>query len=440
MKVHFIGIGGIGMSSLAQYYLAKGHEVSGSDLASSEITYFLKDRGIGVAIGNYPEYIKKDFDLVVYSPAVPKDNPELLKAKSYKVKTKSYPEALGELIKQHFTIAISGSHGKSTTTAMIGLILIKAGLDPTVIVGTKLKEFGNSNFRMGGSNILVIEACEYDESFANYQPKIIVVTNIDKEHLDYFKTFNNVVKAFKKFILKLPHEGFLVANRDDIGISKIKYQTSKIQFKIKHYNLRQPEAKKLKKILKIPGQHNVSNALAALAVARILNIKDTVSLKSLSEYRGSWRRFEIFDKSLKNPKILHPIHYTLISDYGHHPNEILATLKAAREKYPRKKIWCIFQPHQYQRTYYLFKDFVKVFQQVPIDQIIITDIYDVAGREEKKISSHVNSKSLVEKIKKDNVTYMSLGDAEKHVKDNIKSGDILIIMGAGDIYKLVDRF
>jgi len=442
MKVHFVGIGGIGISSLAQYYLAKGHEVSGSDLVSSEITDFLKEKGVGIAIGHYAQNIKDGFDLVVFSPAVPKDNPELLKAKSYKLKAISYPEALGELTKQHYTIAVSGSHGKSTTTAMIGLILIKAGLDPTVVVGTKLKEFGGSNFRLGKSSFLVIEACEYDGSFLNYDPKIIVVTNVDKEHLDYFKTFSNVVKTFKNFILKLPGSGFLVANKDDKHLNPKSLptrQAGKIinskqiknsKFKIINYSLRQSEAKKVAKIMKIPGVHNVSNALAALAVARILGVKDTVSFKVLSQYRGSWRRFEIVKQKP----------YIIISDYGHHPNEVSATLKAAREKYPGRKIKVIFQPHQYQRTHYLFNDFVKVLKLAPVDEIIVTDIYDVAGREEKKISLTTSSENLVKKINKKSVKYFPIEEAEKYMKENIKSGQVLVIMGAGDIYKLVGKF
>ena len=238
MKTHFIGIGGIGVSALAQYYLAKGHEVSGSDLQSSEITDFLKDKGMKIATGgHFADNVKSDFNLVVYSPAVPKDNPEILQAQKFGIKTASYPEALGELTRQHFTIAISGSHGKSTTTAMVGLALIEAGMDPTVIVGTRLKEFGNSNFRMGHSSFLVIEACEYDDSFIHYSPKIIVVTNVDKEHLDYFKTFANVKKAFKDFISRLPKDGFLVANRDDKNMPKI----VKPIFGIKYYYLKQKE-------------------------------------------------------------------------------------------------------------------------------------------------------------------------------------------------------
>lgn len=414
MKVHFIGIGGIGVSALAQYYLSKGHQVSGSDLVASEITDALEEKGIKIIIGNSVENIKQDLDLVVYSPAVKPDNPELLQASSFKIQTKSYPEALGDLTKQYYTIAVSGAHGKSTTTAMIALILTKAGLDPTVIVGTKVKEFGDSNFRSGKGKFLVIEACEYDASFLNYWPKIIVVTNIDKEHLDYFKTFTNVKKAFKDFIAKLPEDGHLV----------------------KDLSIKHPEAKKIKSILQVPGQHNVLNALAALQVSRFVGIPDEITFKSLSEFKGTWRRFEIVKQANK----LQAKSYTLISDYAHHPNEILATLTAAREKYPNQKIWCIFQPHQRQRTYYLFNDFVKVFRRVKIDNIIITDIYDVAGRETKEISGEVSSEKLVKKINKKSVIYCATDKVENFVKENLKSGDVLIIMGAGDVYTLVDKF
>jgi len=430
MKIHFIGVGGIGVSALAQYYLQKGHEISGSDLVSSEITEFLKNKGVKIFIGNKPENLDKSVDLVVFSPAVPPNNPEIKKARELKISLQSYPEALGELTKKYFTIAVSGSHGKSTTTAIIGLVLIKAGLDPTVVVGTRLKEFGDSNFRPGEGKFLVIEACEYDGSFLNYEPKIIIVTNVDKEHLDYFKTFKNVIKTFKNFVLKLPENGFLVSNKDDKNLVKI----SNGKFTTKYYSLKSKEAKDLKKILKIPGEHNVSNALAVLETVRILNVRDEISFNAISEYKGSWRRFEIKQGNANGKKII------IVSDYGHHPNEVSATLKAAREKYKNEKIWCIFQPHQYQRTHYLFKDFVKVFRKAPVDNIIITDIYDVAGREEKKISSSVNSENLVKKIAHKNMMHMPQEQAEKFVKENIKNGEVLVIMGAGDVYKLVDKF
>ena len=422
MKIYLIGIGGIGVSALAQYYLAKGHEIFGSDLVSSEITEFLKNKGVSFSKPEAP-------DLVVFSPAVKKDNLELKEFMDKGVKCLSYPEALGELTKDYFTIAVAGAHGKSTTTAMVALILTKAGLDPTVIVGTKLKEFGGSNFRMGKSKFLVIEACEYEDSFLNYWPKIIVITNIDKEHLDYFKNLNNVVKSFQRFAEKLPVNGALVINKDDKNSKKIKPK-----IKIQNFGIRQKEAGKMKKIQKIPGKHNVYNALAALTVARQLGISDEISFKALSEYEGSWRRFEIKNVNINGKKI------DVISDYGHHPTEVLATFNSAREKYPDKKILCVFQPHQYQRTYYLFNDFVKVFRKAPIDKVVVTDIYDVAGREEKNINKKTSSEKLVKKIGRKNVVYVSLRHTEKFVRKNVSDFDILIIMGAGDIYKLVDKF
>lgn len=342
----------------------------------------------------------------------------------------SYPKALGELTKNHYTIAVSGTHGKSTTTAMIGLLLTKAGLDPTVIVGTKLKEFGDSNCRVGKSKYLIIEADEHFASFLNYWPKIIVLTTLEPDHLDYYKNFKNYTLAFKKFISHLPKDGCLIANCDDKNVYSIFSTTAK---NVKWYSLKNKESRKLKKILKIPGEFNISNALAALTVARILKIPDKISFKALSEYKGSWRRFEIKNTNLhksehKSTRI------TLISDYGHHPTEIKVTLRAAREKFPKKKIWCIFQPHQYQRTYYLFKDFVNVFRKTPVDKLIITDIYDVAGREDKKIKQKVNSQKLVKKVNKENVIYLPKEQLSNYLKKNLRSGDVLLIMGAGDIY------
>ena len=452
VKIHFIGIGGIGISALAQYYLSKGHIVSGSDLVLSEITEFLKRPkngypGIKIIIGSHSENnLSSDANLVIYSPAVKPDNLEYKKAKELNIKLQSYPEALGDLTKQYFTIAISGTHGKSTTTSMIALVLMRAGLDPTVIVGTKLKEFGNhalspaegTNFRIGKSKILVIEADEHFASFLNYWPKIIVLTNIEKEHLDYYKNLNNIKKTYREYLSHLEKDGILVANKEDKNINKI---AKKGKHEVVFYSIKQRESKKLKRILKVPGWHNVYNALASITVARILGVSDKISFKSLSEYKGSWRRFEERNSKIKNLK------FKIISDYGHHPTEVLATLRATREKYPKKKIWCVFQPHQHQRTHYLFKDFVKIFSRIAvshsagrIDNIIITDIYDVAGRETKKINAKVSSEKLVEKINKNNVKYLLLCDIEKYIKENIKSGDVLIIMGAGDIYKLADKF
>jgi len=434
MKIHFIGIGGIGVSALAQYYLSKGHQVSGSDLVSSEITTLLKKKGVKIYIGPHKKNrLKSDIKQVIYSPAVKKNNPEFLEAKKREIKIQSYPQALGELTKKYFTIAVSGTHGKSTTTAMISLILIKAGLDPTVIIGTKLKEFGNSNFRTGKGKYLIIEADEWNASFLNYWPKIIVLTNIEKEHLDYYKNLKHILKTYQEFISHLSRDGVLIINKDDKNISKLKTKNLKPHLESQNFNLKQKEAKKLKKILKIPGEHNILNALASLKTARILKIPDRVSFKALSEYRGSWRRFEKCKFKIGNQKL------EIISDYAHHPTEIKVTLKTTREKFPHKKIWCVFQPHQYQRTFYLFKDFVKVFREIPIDKLIITDIYDVAGREQGDIKDRINSEKLVKTINRTWVIYLPKKKIINYLKKNLKGREVVIIMGAGDIYKITDN-
>lgn len=465
MRIHFIGIGGIGVSALAQYYLAKGHQVSGSDLNRSEITDLLKEKGTEIFIGKHKsDNLPKDTDLVIFSPAVKKDNSEYKKVLELKIKCQSYPQALGKLTKKYFTIAVSGTHGKSTTSSMLALILIKAQLDPTVIIGTKLKEFGNSNFRAGksaprqnpeeaqtpygvskfgaGQEYLLIEADEWQASFLNYWPKIIILTNIEKEHLDYYKNLNHILRTYKEYVSHLPRNGMLVMNRDDKNISKLKTQNLKPYLKIQNFSLKQKETKKLKQILKVPGEHNIENALAALETARALKIPDEVSFQALSEYQSAWRRFEISKGSFKNYK-LQTINYKLISDYAHHPTEVLATLKATREKFKNKKIWLVFQPHQYQRTFYLFTEFINVFQKAQskllANKIIITDIFDVSGREDEKLKKKVSSKKLVEKLESSSIIYLEKNKIISYLKDKLKDEDVIIIMGAGDIYKLGDE-
>jgi UDP-N-acetylmuramate--alanine ligase len=459
MKLHFIGIGGIGVSALARYYLALGHKVSGSDLVSSEITKALEKLGAKIIINSKFKIQKSKLkckiqnlirkaDLVIYSPAILDNHPELKLAKRLKIKSLSYPEALGELTKKYFTIAVCGSHGKSTVAAMIGLILTKAGFNPTVILGTKLKEFGDSNFRMGGlpklnnkqrtansEQFLVIEADEYKESFLNYWPKIIVLLNIEYDHPDYFKKPKDYILAFKKFISHLSKNGVLITNKEDKNIYN---NFSAAVKKVLYYSIRQKEAKKIKKILRIPGEFNVSNALAALAVARVLKIPDKISFKALSEFQGSWRRFELVEADLRGFKRGSTRKITIISDYAHHPTQIKATLEAARERFSDKKIWVVFQPHQYQRTFYLWNDFVEVLREASVNRLIITDIYDVAGREDKKIKKKANSKKLVEEIEKENVIYIPKNKVLDYLKKNLKGGEVVIVMGAGNVYKLVD--
>ena len=475
MKIHFIGIGGIGTSALAQYYLAKGHKVSGSDLVSSEITDFLKKSGAKIFIVRHSaKNLPDDADLVIHSPAVRPDNPEIKKAKNLGIKIQSYPEALGELTRKYFTIAVSGTHGKSTTCTMISSILIKAGFDPTVIVGTKLKEFKGSNFRAGESKYLVIEADEWQASFLNYWPKIIILTNIEREHLDYYKNLEHILKTYSEYMSHLPKDGILVANKDDKNVKKI---ISNFQFPISNFQFSQSkDVQKLRRILKVPGKHNIYNALAALSLARVLKIPDKISFKALSQYKGAWRRFEIERGVIGNKK------FTIVSDYAHHPTEIRATLEAARGYFPKKKIWCVFQPHQYQRTFYLFNDFINVFSKAPIDRLIITDIYDVAGREKGGIKKKVSSEKLIKKLNKSRAIYLVRGQRglakaqrkktpsevngseekpgrnkpltgqtsngiylpkeriKNYLKRNLRGGEVVIVMGAGDIYNLGEQW
>jgi len=435
-KIYFIGIGGIGMSALARFYLKKGSQVFGSDLVASEITKKLKKEGAKIYIGpQNGKFLSLDFDLVIYSPAIFENHPELKKAKKLSLKTLSYPQALGEIIKNYFSIAVAGTHGKSTTTALISLILIKGGLDPNVIIGTKLKEFGDSNCRVGRSNYFIFEADEWRASFLNYFPKVIILTNIEKEHLDYYKNLSQILKTFKKFVEHLPKNGFLIVNRDDRNLKEF-IKIFKKRTNVLSYSLKQKEARILKKILKIPGDFNISNALAALTLARLLKIPDILSFKALSEYKGAWRRFQEEKVEIFGKKII------LINDYAHHPTEIKVTLKAIKEKYPSKKIYCIFQPHQYQRTYFLYKDFLKTFSKAPIDVLILTEIYEVKGRENLKIKKKISSKNLAKEIeskKKKNlkeIKYLSnFKEIAGFLKRKIKNGDVLIIMGAGDIYQ-----
>lgn len=421
-KVHFIGIGGIGMSAIARMMLMQGKKVSGSDRSFSIITDELKKLGAKIYKGHRAQNVQHSMlhkmDLVVYTTAISENNPELKRARKLKILTLSYPEMLGLLSKDKYTIAISGSHGKTTTTAMISKILIDAGLNPTVILGSLFKD-SKTNFVSGTSKYLVCEACEYKKAFLNLNPKIIVITNIDNDHLDYYKNLKNIQKAFSQFVSKLKKDDFLIYNNKDKNSKSV----------IKKAKCRSIDYSKIKLhpnfSLKIPGEHNIKNAQAALAVAKILGIPRKKALKTLMNFSGTWRRFDYKSKT-KNGVLIY-------DDYAHHPAEIKATLKAAREKFGNKKIFCVFQPHLFSRTNFLLNDFAKSFDNA--DVLLITDIY--AAREKNTCKTH--SKDLVEKIKKyhSNVLYIrSFGQIEKFLKKHTQKGDIIITMGAGDIFKI----
>ncbi len=418
MNIHFVGISGIGISALAGYYFEKGHKVTGSCLSLSETASKLKKRGVKIFLGHKAENLSLQTDMLVHTAAVKADNPELNEARKRGVKILSYAEALGALTRENYTIGISGTHGKSTTTAMISLIMLN--LDPSIIIGTKLKELGGNNYRAGKSKYLIIEADEYNVSFLNYNPDIAVINNIEEDHLDCYKNIEDIIRTFKKYTKRIKKNGFLVLNKDDKNVLKLKSGVKTIEF-----SLEQKEAKELKKILKVPGQHNLYNALGALSVARIIGIEDKDSFKALASFRGSWRRFE--EKECKD--------FILIDDYAHHPTAVRETLKAAREKYPDKNIWCIFQPHQRHRTHCLLKDFITVFSSLPVNKAVITDIYDVSGREDGKIK--VSSEEIA---KKAGILYLPREELKGYVEENVQKIDVLLVMGAGDIYEFGKSF
>ncbi len=430
-SLYCIGIGGIGISSLAQYYRILGWRVSGSDSVASEMVYELLRFGINVRIGHSARMIDSP-DLVVYSAAVSHDDVELKMARRRGIKTLSYAEALGELTKNYYTIAVSGSHGKSTTTAFISLILIKAGLDPTVIIGTKLKEFGGKNFRFGKSRYLVIEADEWNRSFYNYYPDLIVLTNIDKEHLDTYKTAGGVVRGFAEYLENLKVGGYLVGNGQDKNIVKI---SKKSGGTVILYN----QQKIAKHTLWLPGAHNQWNAEAAWTAFRVVannanisqNNAKKIAEKVFKNYHGAWRRFEkltTYNPQLKTSEIY--------SDYAHHPTEIKATLAAFREKFPKKRIVCVFQPHQQDRLNRLFKEFMTAFDEA--DLTVLLPVYLVKGREYRQGKTSLDLVKVIHR--KDVLHAQTFNDALKIVRPEFMKNSVVIFTGAGDMDSWVRKY
>lgn len=442
--VYFIGIGGIGISSLAQWFLAQNWLVYGSDLAKNENTDLLSKLGAKIKIGHKSKNISPKYKLIIYSQAIKPDNPEIIKAKKYNILLKSYPEFIGYLTNIYKTIAIAGAHGKSTTTAMTSLMFINYDLNPTVILGTKLKEFKNTNFRFGKSKYLILEADEYKGAFWNYSPTYSIITNIDKEHLDFYKNFKNVKKSFLKFISNIKFGGYLILNKDDKNLFSLKKEILKItqnrKINLIWYSLQDKETIKIKKVIKIFGKHNLSNALAVFKLGKILNIPESQILLSLSKFEGSWRRMEYKGEiKIKNLNI------QIFDDYAHHPTEIQKTLEGFRQKYPLSPIICVFEPHQIQRLKLLFKEFIHSFKIANF--VFILPAYQVKGRDQG--NANLISKNLAKKIAKNKSIYVfylknynEIKTKLKHIIDqnliqlNSKNNNIiLIMMGAGDIYK-----
>jgi UDP-N-acetylmuramate--alanine ligase len=423
-RIHLIGIGGIGMSGIAELLVRNGYSVSGSDLS----------RG-----GHSAEHIE-GAELVVYSSAIRPDNPELVAATEKGIPTIPRAEMLAELMRMKYGIAVAGAHGKTTTTSMISTVLMEAGLDPTIVVGGRLDNFGGTNARLGGGEFMVVEADESDGSFNKLSPSIAIVTNLDREHMDYYRTMRRLRKAFLSFLNSVPFYGLCVFCGDDPYLRMLQYRVTRRKktygfstnnhYRVESYTVSgqgtecrvgvdgSTEALRLQ----VPGRHNVLNALAALAVADELSIPRSRSLKGLAAFQGVQRRFQ------KRGEIEGVV---FIDDYAHHPSEIRATLSAAREQYPDVKIRVVFQPHRYSRVEDLFEQFSRCFQDC--DAIAITDIY-AAG---EAVIPGVESGGLVERIRREGV------ENSRHIPSAMegiqtwlaqsKPGDIILTLGAGDL-------
>lgn len=452
-RVHMIGIGGVSMSGIAKILQYMKIEVTGSDREETEVTIKLSNTGIPVTIGTNPELVK-NVDLVVYTAAIKQDNPELVAAKTLGIPCMERAEFLGLITKLYKeTICISGTHGKTTTTSMVSLCFLEESLinelmeEPTIQVGANLKQI-DGNYHIGLSDYFIIEACEYVESFLNFYPRAEIILNIDNDHLDYFKTFENVKNAFKKFAKILPENGYLVTNADDKACMEL---LEKLQNSIKVYTfgLENEKANFTAKniefneegfatfdvyfnnekydtfALSVPGKHNVTNALACIALCEMYGISKTAMKKALKGFTGANRRFE-YKGELNGARIY--------DDYAHHPTEIRATAKAAKcKKY--NESWVIFQSHTYSRTYNLLDDFVDSL--LDFDNIIVADIY--AAREQNIYNIYPTD--IVNKLKEKGKNAMYIGkyeDIAEYLKNNIKKDDLVLTLGAGPVVKVAE--
>lgn len=445
--IHFIGIGGIGLSAIAEIFLSRGCLVSGSDMKESDITAGLQRHGIQIYIGHDKGNIE-GADLVAYTSAISPDNIELAAAREKGVVTASRGEILGALMEEYEnSIAIAGTHGKTTTTAMISLVLENALFDPTILVGGYLAEI-NGNVKVGKSEYFITEACEYMDSFLSLRPKVEIILNIDSDHLDYFKDIDHIVNSFAQFTKLVPSDGCIIAFDANPFVKAIirnlpctiitfgfnencDYYASNITFNslgMPSFDLYYQEDKLVHFKLSLPGEHNIANALAAVACCRYLGVPMNVITDTLAGFTGTQRRFDVVGITHNKVRI--------IDDYAHHPTEIKATLSAA-QNIPHNKIWCLFQPHTYTRTLALFDEFAEAFKES--DKVIVTDIY--AARE--KNIFRISSKELVGEIKriypdKDIYFFADFNEIASFVINNADSDDLVITMGAGDIYKVAE--
>ena len=443
IHLHFIGIGGISMSGLAEILLKEGFTISGSDAKASSLTEKLTTLGAHISYPQSAANITDDIDAVVYTAAISKDNPELIRVYAQEIPTLTRAELLGQIMNNYNTaIAVAGTHGKTTTTSMAAHVLMAGGLDPTISVGGILPAI-NGNIRVGNSENFITEACEYTNSFLEFNPKISIILNIDADHLDFFKDIDDIRNSFRLFAEKLPADGTLIINGDIPNLSEI---TKNLPCEIITYALDNPANYTADNIifdeqglptfdcvknnllvgtfaLEVPGMHNVSNALSAIALGHTLGLSAADIQQGFLSFSGTERRFQYKGKIGG---------VTIIDDYAHHPTEITATLTSAKN-YPHETTWCVFQPHTYTRTYALLDDFAKALTLA--DKVILCDIY--AAREKNTIG--ITSETLQKEIQKlgtECYYFSSFDDVENFLLENCIHGDLLITMGAGDVVKI----
>lgn len=443
IHIYFIGIGGISMSGLAEILLTEKFQISGSDRAPSDLTHILTAQGARVYYGQREENITPDIDLIVYTAAIKPDNPELIAARRMNLPMLTRAQLLGQMMQNYKTpIAISGTHGKTTTTSMVAQILLEADVDPTLSIGGVYKPIGG-NIRVGSSEYFVTEACEYTNSFLSFLPKIGIILNIEEDHLDFFKDLADIRNSFRRFAGLLPAGGVLIINGDIERYEEIAeglpcrvitfgslpafdYSASDIRFNEAghtEFTLNRPGKAPAVVRLGVGGTHNVSNALAAIALADCLSIDFETAGRALLDFEGTDRRFE-YKGSIGG--------VTVIDDYAHHPTEIAATLQAASH-YPKKELWCVFQPHTYSRTKTFLTDFAKAL--CAADHIVLADIY--AARETDTLG--ISSRDLQQEIRRlghECEYFPTFDEIENFLLEKCTPGDLLITMGAGDVHKI----
>lgn len=443
IHVHFIGIGGISMSGLAHILRDKNFTVSGSDAAESALTKELTAAGCHIVYSQTADNITSDIDLVVYTAAIRDTNPELSAARAAGIPTITRAELLGQIMTNYKTaVNIAGTHGKTTTTSMLTEILMAGNCDPTISVGGILDSIGG-NIRVGQSGIFVTEACEYTNSFLSFHPTMNIILNVKEDHLDFFKDIDDIRHSFRRFAELLPADGTLIINADTPKYEDIiralpcnvityglehdaDYQAADITYdKYGHasFSVLRNGVKVGSYYLKVPGIHNVSNALAAIALGHLLGLSEEVIIKGLGSFTGTDRRFQYKGEVAG---------VTIVDDYAHHPTEIEATLHAAHN-YPHKKLWCVFQPHTYTRTKALLPEFAKALSLA--DHVVVADIY--AARETDTLG--ISSEDLQKRIQELGTPceyFPTFDEIENYLLSNCQEGDLLITMGAGDVVNI----